>query len=135
MLDDEYPVDKVYIRIKKYGDKYNVQVKEAYTYFDQSSKTFYWDQCYNVTVNGNTIRWKSFSHQTNDNDDGHWRCNGKVIDVAKFYKICSATLDNGILHFSEAIDGEFYDKNGNKIGEHHQPSFPIKDLYKDDEDW
>lgn len=43
--------------------------------------------------------------------------------------------NNGILHFSEAIDGEFYDKNGNKIGEYNQPSFPIKDLYKDDEDW
>ena len=121
-----------YVRINKYGDKYMVRVKDVYTYNDDSSKTFYWDDCFGVYVNSNTIYWKSYSHK-----DDYWdgdTSNGKEIALAKYYKVCTATMDNGVLHFSETIEGDYFDSYGNKIGEHHQP-WSTKDLYKDDENW
>lgn len=130
---DDYTVNQIYISINKYGERYIVKVKEAYTYDDQSSKTYYWNDCTNVTVNGNVISWKSFSH---DHDDwGDYRVNGVVVDRSKSYYKCTAVLDNGILLFSQTVEGIYFDKHGNVIGEHHQPPFPTKELFKEENNW
>ena len=131
--NDDPTTNRPYVKIKKYGEKYVVQVKEVYTYNDQSPYTSYWHECENVCVKGNSISWKSFSHQVDDWDGE--RHNGKLIAKSKYYRICTATLDNGILHFSESIMGDYFDRNGNKIGEHHQSAYPTKDLYKDEDNW
>lgn len=132
-LDGDNTTERPFIKIRRYGDKYVVQVKEVYTYNDQSSKTYYWHECTDVNVNDNVISWRSFSHQVDDWDGE--RHNGKLIAKSKHYKVCTATLDNGILHFSETITGDFFDRYGNKIGEFHQPAYPTKDLFKDDDNW
>ena len=134
-LDGDNTTKKLLIKIKSYGDKYVVQVKEVYTYDDQSSKTYYWHECTDVSVNNNTIRWKSFSHQIDDNEDGQQKYNGTVIDRTEYYYLCAASLENGILHFSQAVVGYYYGRNGNKIGEYHQRAYPTKDLYKEDDNW
>ena len=134
-LDGDNTTERPYIKIKRYGDKYVIQVKEVYTYNDQSSKTYYWHECTEVNVNDNVISWRSFSHQSDDNEDGHWRHNGKAIDIAKYYNVCSARLDNGILYFTQTVEGYYYGRNGEKIGEYHQPAYPTKELFKDDDNW
>lgn len=132
--DGDNTTNRPYVKIKKYGNKYVVQVKEVYTYNDESTKTYYWDKCYDVNVSGNSIHWRSFSHQVDD-WSGSAKSNGKIIADAQYYKVCTATLNDGILQFSEKIEGEFFDRKGNKIGEYLQPAFPTKDLYKDDDNW
>lgn len=134
-LDGDNTTERLYIKIKRNGEKYTVRVKQIYIYDDQSAKTYYWHDCTNVHVNGNIIGWRSFSHQVDDNDDGHWKYNGKIIDVAKYYNVCTATYDNGILYFSQMVEGEYFGRNGGKIGEIHQPAYPIKELYKEEDDW
>ncbi len=133
-LSGDDTVQKTYIKIKKYGEKYTIRVKQVYTDNNQS-KTNYWNDCTNVYVNGNIIGWRSFSHQVDENDDGHWKHNGRIIDVAKYYYVCTATFDNGILYFSQKVEGEFIGRDGGIIGKYDQPPYPIKELYKEEDDW
>lgn len=130
--DGDNTTQRLYIKIKRYGGKYVVQVKEVYDYEGQSSKTYYWHECTDVKVNGNLITWTSFSHQY---EDGHLKQNGRVIDIAKIYYVCSARLDDEILYFTQKVEGYYYARNGELIGEHHQPAFPTKELYKNDDNW
>ena len=130
--DGDNTTQRMYIKIKRYGDKYVVQVKQVYTYEDQGSKTYYWHECTDVKVNGNLITWKSFSHQLEDGDSKH---NGRVIDVAKYYYVCSARLDDEILYFTQTPEIYCYARNGELIGMFPQQAFPTKELFKNDDNW
>ncbi len=126
-LDGDNTTKRLYIDIKKtYRDKYVVRVKEVYTYNDQSSKTYYWHECMDVNANKNVITWKSFSHQIDDNEDGGYE---------KYYYVCTARVDNGILYFKQMVEGFYYGRNGEIIGEYNQPAYPTKELYKDEDNW
>lgn len=131
--DGDNTTQRTYVKIKRHGDKYVVQVKDVYTYEDQSSKTYYWHECTDVKVNGNLITWKSFSHQYDD--DGQSKHNGRVIDVAKYYYVCSARLDDAILYFTQKVEGYYYARNGELIGMYNQPAYPTKELFKNDDNW
>ena len=132
--DGDNTTQRTYIKIKRYGDKYVVQVKQVYTYEDQGSKTYYWHECTDVKVNGNLITWKSFSSRES-NEDVNWKCNGSVIDVAKIYYVCSARLDDEILYFTQTPEIYCYARNGELIGMFPQQAFPTKELFKNDDNW
>lgn len=132
--------NKIYVRINKQGDGYSVRVKEFYTYEDGSAKTYYWHDCVGINVSENSIQWNSFSHSDSD-WDGSDRINGVRIYSAKYYKICSATVSDGVLHFRYTIRGDYYGKSGNIIGNYWNDDYNgnivwrTYDLFKDDPDW
>lgn len=130
--DSETTTDKFYIRIRKYGENYSIQVKEVYT-DDGNTKTYYWNDCNSIRVEDNCIYWNSFSHDDED-WSGNSKSNGKTIDYAKYYKVCKACVVDAVLSFEYTIVGQYYDCNGNYIGEYNQPRRTYV-LFDDDNDW
>lgn len=130
-------IRKRYIRIRQHGESYSVQVKDVYTYDAGNTKTYYWHECTSVSINGNLISWRSFSHDIDEWDYGEKYCNGKMVGYAKYYYVCSASAHNGVLTFRHTPVGVYYDSNRNYIGEDTQPIQNVWEerMYKEDEDW
>lgn len=129
-------VRKTTIRIKKNKDRYSVRVKDFYTYASGGTLNDYWNDCIQISVSGNTIRWQSFSHTVGEDDwSNSAKINGQVIKSAKYYKICEATSDGDELYLRYGIIGDYYDRNGNVIGHYGDGYTSRMTLYKDDEDW
>lgn len=124
-------VRKIIIRIKQYGDDISVRVKN-YPVKDPSN-VHYWNDCKITNVSENAISFSSFVRDSFDWDSSD-RKNGRIINKASYWNICTLSYEKGKLILSEHLYTEYYAKNGDIIGTHNSPISSVS-LYQDDDDW
>ncbi len=125
--------EKLYIRIKQVGGKYQVRMKAQIA--DGSRHFSYLPECIVTSVTGNTIQWSQNWEGNEGGDLGTVQgvIIGRDIQIAYY----TAVLTDGVLKLSEEYIITYYDRQGNKIT---SKSFPASysngvTLYKEDSDW
>lgn len=126
-----YEKCKMHIRIKQHGNNMSVRVK---TYFVKNPNDIqYWNDCNITSVSENSISFSTFVRDSFDWNSSD-RKNGKIINKASYWNICTLSYERGKLVLYEHLYTEYYDKNGAIIGTHSNPISSVS-LYQDDDDW
>lgn len=132
----EVTANRLHVLIRKAGDKYYVNVKTMRLLENGGEDPYYWNDCTVTQSNENSISWVSLSHiVTEDELDGDERINGKRIYSAKCFYVCSATVENGVLHFSRTIRCDCKGRDGNIIGYYRLTDMEEYDMFKDMNNW
>lgn len=122
-----------HMRIKKSGDKYYIRVKNDVIKNGETS-TNYWENEIAYSPNGRNINWESHSFVDDEWNDGE-RLNGTLIRKAIHYRVCSAYIEDEVLHFQFRVRIDYYGNSNNLIGSKWAGDIVIHDLFNDDDDW
>lgn len=93
----------------------------------------YWNSCEITSVSENSISFSTFLRDSFDWNSSDIK-NGKIINKASYWNICTLSYKRGELILFEHLYTEYYDENGDIIGAHSNPISSIS-LYQDDDDW
>lgn len=121
---------KMFIRIKQYGDDVNVRVKSSPANEPRNIK--YWPDCEITDATDNSISFTSPAGDTYDWDN--YRKNGRFVNKASYYCVCTINYRNGKIVLSRHFHVDYYDKSnfwidGNDYG------YETITLYQEDDDW
>ena len=123
-----------HMRIKKSGDKYYIRVKED-VIKNGETKTDYWETDIAYSSNGKNINWMNCSLVDDEWDNGE-RFNGSQIHKTIHYRVCSANVEDDVMHFQFRVRIDYYGSNNNIIGSEWASDIIVaNDLFKDDDDW
>lgn len=125
---------QIHMRIKKSGDKYYIRVKDD-VIKNGETMTNYWENSVSYNSNGKVISWENCSLVDNEWNNGE-RFNGIQIRKAIHYRVCSANVEDDIMHFQFRVRIDYFSSNNNFIGsEWASNNIVTHDLFKDDNDW
>lgn len=132
----EVVANRLHVLIRKAGDKYYVNVKTMRILENGGEDPHYWHDCTVTQSNEYSISWESLSHiLTEDDFDEDERVNGMRIYSATCFFVCSAIVENGVLHFSETIRCDYKGRDGNIIGYYWGSGTEKHDMFKDLNNW
>lgn len=132
----EVVANRLHVLIRKTGDKYYVNVKTMRILENGGEDPYYWHDCTVTQSNEYSISWESLSHiLTEDDFDEDEKVNGMRIYSASCFFVCSATVENGVLHFSRTTRCDYKGRDGNIIGYYWASGTEKHDMFKDLNNW